>query len=79
VSVGASRRPIQSPHLLVLYYSSPPPGSGLVDTRKVVDTLLFERPGASFATNPGNCWLRPGYRTIVEVGADTLWDERAER
>jgi len=50
-----------------------------VDLDRVVDTLLFEAPGASFLTNPANRWLEPGYQRLATRAYPALWDARAGR
>lgn len=44
-----------------------------VDLKRISDSLMFEGPGRSFATNPRNAWLQPGYRTVAELYRTEFW------
>jgi hypothetical protein len=46
---------------------------GLIEMHRIVDTLMFEGPGRSFATDERNDWLQPGHRLLAERGQPTLW------
>jgi superfamily II DNA helicase RecQ len=46
---------------------------------QLVDDLVFTGPGASFATNPKNSWLRPGCEKLAGFSYAKLWDERRGR
>ncbi len=48
---------------------------GTVDLDRIVDTLLYEAPGASFATHPANRWLAPGHRRLADLARKALWEE----
>ncbi|KAK5996336.1 hypothetical protein PT974_03092 [Cladobotryum mycophilum] len=41
--------------------------------RDIVDSLVYEGPGRSFATNRKNAWLRPGAGMIMELVGKMLW------
>ncbi|KAK1992555.1 hypothetical protein LX36DRAFT_715276 [Colletotrichum falcatum] len=43
---------------------------------KIVDTLVFEGAGRSFATHEKNAWLRPGPQKLAEACRGGLWDAR---
>ncbi len=45
----------------------------------IADSLLFEGPGQSFATNERNGWLRPGHQKIAALARYRLWDKRRGR
>ncbi|SLM37315.1 Zinc finger, C2H2 [Lasallia pustulata] len=48
----------------------------LIDLDRIVDSLMLEGTGKSFATDPRNAWLQPGYRFLLDRGRATLWKER---
>ncbi|RYP58974.1 hypothetical protein DL771_011044 [Monosporascus sp. 5C6A] len=43
-----------------------------IETARVVDSMVYEGPGRSFATNGKNEWLRPGYRRVAELARGAL-------
>ena len=46
---------------------------GLIDLRRIEDSLMLEGRGDSFVTNDRNSWLRPGHRFLAQKGKTTLW------
>ncbi|PCD25888.1 hypothetical protein AU210_012322 [Fusarium oxysporum f. sp. radicis-cucumerinum] len=41
--------------------------------RDIADSLVFEGPGRSFATNRKNAWLKPGAEKLTRLVGATLW------
>ncbi|PNP83696.1 hypothetical protein FNYG_02965 [Fusarium nygamai] len=41
--------------------------------RDIADSLVFEGPGRSFATNRRNAWLKPGAEKLTRLVGATLW------
>ncbi|PNP83695.1 hypothetical protein FNYG_02966 [Fusarium nygamai] len=41
--------------------------------RDIADSLVFEGPGRSFATNRKNVWLKPGAEKLTRLVGATLW------
>ncbi|EXL40286.1 hypothetical protein FOCG_17174 [Fusarium oxysporum f. sp. radicis-lycopersici 26381] len=41
--------------------------------RDIADSLVFEGPGRSFATNRRNAWLMPGAEKLIRLVGATLW------
>ncbi|SCN82182.1 uncharacterized protein FFB20_12475 [Fusarium fujikuroi] len=41
--------------------------------RDIADSLVFEGPGRSFATNRRNAWLKPGAEKLTKLVGATLW------
>ena len=37
-----------------------------IDMRRIQDSLVYQGPDHSFATNPRNRWLRPGWESLAE-------------
>ncbi len=54
-------------------------GGVAVELPRVVDSLLFEGAGRSFATSGRNPWLRPGAGRVAGQARAALWSERQER
>ncbi|SLM36305.1 recq family helicase [Lasallia pustulata] len=44
-----------------------------IEMGRIVDSVLFEGQGRSFATNGRNDWLQPGPRFLTEKGKSSLW------
>jgi hypothetical protein len=44
-----------------------------LDLGRVVDSLMYEGEGVSFATNGRNDWLKPGPRMLAQRGRARLW------
>jgi hypothetical protein len=44
-----------------------------IELRKIVDSLIYEGPGRSFATNRKNSWLGVGAAKLAALGRTTLW------
>ncbi len=47
-----------------------------IEMNRIVDSLLFEGPGRSFATDQRNSWLQPGFHRLAHLGRSALWDVR---
>ena len=43
-----------------------------MDLGQIVDSLVFEQAGRSFAINENNCWLQPGFEVVAELGRAQL-------
>jgi hypothetical protein len=41
--------------------------------RDIADSLVYEGPGQSFATNRKNAWLQPGAEKLAGIMGETLW------
>ncbi|KAK7947162.1 uncharacterized protein PG986_011483 [Apiospora aurea] len=50
-----------------------------LDLARVVDTVMFEGAGRSFATHEANRWLRPGHARLAELARAALWDGKRRR
>ncbi|KLP12887.1 Uncharacterized protein LW94_14400 [Fusarium fujikuroi] len=44
-----------------------------VRLRDIADSLVYERPGQSFATNRKNAWLQPGAEKLADIMGKRLW------
>lgn len=47
--------------------------------RDISDSLRYDGPGRSFATDVRNNWLRPGHERLSDPVRDLLWDSAAGR
>jgi superfamily II DNA helicase RecQ len=44
-----------------------------IDMGRIVDSLMYEGPDKSFATNEKNEWLQPGYHFLAQKSKGRLW------
>ncbi|KAJ4070936.1 hypothetical protein NW761_015041, partial [Fusarium oxysporum] len=44
-----------------------------VRLRDIADSLVYEGPGQSFATNRKNAWLQPGAEKLADIMGKRLW------
>ena len=51
-----------------------------IEMRRIHDSVMFEGTGSSFATDPRNRWLQPGFRFVVERARTRMWrsDQRPD-
>ncbi|KAL5592811.1 hypothetical protein FOBRF1_013119 [Fusarium oxysporum] len=45
----------------------------MIRLRDIADSLVYEGPGQSFATNRKNAWLQPGAEKLAGIMGETLW------
>jgi superfamily II DNA helicase RecQ len=46
---------------------------GSIEMDRIVDSLMYEGPDRSFATNEKNAWLQPGHHFLAQKSKGTLW------
>jgi superfamily II DNA helicase RecQ len=47
--------------------------SSRIDLSRIVDSLIYGGPDSSFATDPRNAWLEPGFAFLAERGRASMW------
>ncbi|RYP53350.1 hypothetical protein DL770_010995 [Monosporascus sp. CRB-9-2] len=78
---GAARAGVREAEDLLdgLFFGGWADARASIETARLVDSMVYEGPGRSFATNGRNEWLRPGYQRVAELARGALWDGRAGR
>ena len=44
-----------------------------IELRDIADSLIYEGPGRSFATNRKKLWLQPGAGKLIQLVGSQLW------
>ena len=56
-----------------LFFGSWETIAATIDVRRIHDSVMFEGTSSSFATDPRNRWLQPGFRFVIERAWTRMW------